>query len=371
MPEKETAATLTYPFDEAPDFGDIKRVAEGVFWLRMPLPMSLNHINLYLIEGNKGWTVVDTGIRGAETRDHWLSVFEHKLGGKPVTQVICTHMHPDHTGQAGFITEHWRAPLLMSHGEYYQTRVMGTMMREGGNWQMSEYFERAGIEPEFLVKMAEERSNFTPEPDDVPLPNAYIRLSHGDEIQIGGYTWDIIVGNGHSPEHVCLYCKKRKLLISGDQILPVITSNVSVFPTEPSGNPMKGWLESHEKFKQLIPDDTLVLPAHNEPFFGAHARLQELIDHHEDRMLILEENCVEPQIAIDLLPFLFKRVLEGSSRFMGLGECIAHLHCLMSRGRIERTLKDNRYYYRSIDPNLSERATPGRHEEPDEEPSMV
>ncbi|MFT7220954.1 MAG: glyoxylase-like metal-dependent hydrolase (beta-lactamase superfamily II) [Candidatus Azotimanducaceae bacterium] len=366
-----TATELTYPFKHTPEPAETITVAEGVLWLRMPLPMSLNHINLYLIEGNKGWTVVDTGIRGSETRDLWLKMFDSALGDKPVTQVICTHMHPDHTGQAGFITDHWKVPLLMSHGEYYQTRVMGTMMQEGGNWQMTEYFERAGIDADFLLKMREERSNFTPEADDIPLPMAFTRLSDGDEIQIGGYTWAVITGNGHSPEHVCLYCPKRKLLISGDQILPVITSNVSVFPTEPSGNPMDGWLASHEKFKVAIPDDTLVLPAHNEPFFGAHARLQELIDHHEDRMLILEENCVEPQIAIDLLPLLFKRELQGSSKFMGLGECIAHLHCLMGRGRIERTLSNDRYYYRSSDPTLSERATPGRHEEPDDEPTMV
>ena len=362
---------LTYPFPESPEFGSTLAVAPGVYWLRMPLPMSLNHINLYLIEGNEGWTIVDTGIRGPETRDYWLTIFDTALGGKPVNQVLCTHMHPDHTGQAGFLTDHWHAPVMMSHGEYYQTRVMNVMMREGGSWQMSEYFERAGISQEFLQQLADTRSNFKPEPEDLPIPNSYIRLKDGDDLLIGGNNWQVITGSGHSPEHVCLYCEKLKVLISGDQILPVITSNVSVHPTEPFGNPLKDWLESHEKFKALIPDDVLVLPAHNEPFYGVQSRLQELIDHHEDRMLILEENCVEPQIAIDLLPLLFKRKLEGHSMYMGLGECIAHLHCLISRQRIERTLRNDRYYYRSIDPTLAERATPGRHEEPDDAPTMV
>ncbi len=362
---------LTYPFDESPAYGKVKEVAEGVYWLRMPLPMSLNHINLYLLEGNKGWTIVDTGIRGDETRNYWHDIFETCLKGKPVTRIICTHMHPDHTGQAGFLSDRWRAPLYMSYGEYYQARVMNNMMRDGGNWQMSEYFERAGISADFLEKMAEMRSNFAPEPEDLPLPPSYIRLSDGDSVQIGGNAWQVIVGNGHSPEHVCLFCRELGVLISGDQVLPVITSNVSVSPTEPYGNPMLGWLESHEKFKRVLPDDALVLPAHNEPFYGVKNRLQELIDHHEDRMLILEENCVEPQIATDLLPHLFKRKLEGPSMFMGLGECIAHLHCLMTRGRIERTLKDDRYYYRSIDPDLSERARPGRHEDLEDEPHMV
>ncbi|HIE87876.1 MAG TPA: MBL fold metallo-hydrolase [Pseudomonadales bacterium] len=363
--------TLQYPFSASPEFGTTMEVAPGVYWLRMPLPMSLNHINLYLIEGNKGWTIVDTGIRGDETRDHWHTIFENCLGGKPVNQVICTHMHPDHTGQAGFLTDLWHAPLLMSYGEYYQTRVMNSMMRDGGHWQTGEYFQRNGLTEDFLTQMAEMRSSFTPEPEDLPIPNAYIRLSDGEHIMIGDNSWDILVGSGHSPEHICLYCEKLNVMISGDQILPVITSNVSVSPTEPFGNPMISWLESHEKFKTLLPDEVLVLPAHNEPFYGVQARLQQLIDHHEDRMLILEESCVQPQIAVDLLPHLFKRKLEGASMFMGLGECIAHLHCLMTRERIERTLKDNVYYYRSIDPNLAERATPGCHEEPDEEPILI
>lgn len=364
-------AELHYPFPESPTFGTTLEVAPGVHWLRMPLPMSLNHINLYLLQGNTGWTIVDTGIRGEETCNYWHDIFESALGGKPVTQIICTHMHPDHTGQAGFLSDRWHAPLLMSYSEYYQARVMVNMMRDGGNWQMSEYFQRAGISEDFLERMAEMRSDFAPEPEDLPIPSSYIRLSDGEDILIGGNTWKVIVGNGHSPEHVCLYCRDLGVLISGDQILPVITSNVSVTPTEPFGNPMVGWLESHEKFKAALPDDVLVLPAHNEPFYGVKERLNELIDHHEDRMLILEENCIEPQIAVDLLPHLFKRKLEGHSMFMGLGECIAHLHCLMTRGRIERSLRDNRYYYRSIDPDLSERARPGRHEEPEDEPHMV
>ncbi len=364
--------TLEYPYKAPPDLGQIQEVAPGVFWLQMPLPMSLKYINLYLLEDSDSWTVVDTGIRGEETRDLWLQIFDTALGGKPVTRVICTHMHPDHTGQSGFICEHWQAPLYMSFGEYYQARSMGNMMRDGGgSWQMSEYFVRAGIEPDFLLQMRESRSSFTPMPEDRPLPPSFIRLSDGDTLNIGENEWQVMVGCGHSPEHVCLYSKERRVLISGDQILPVITSNVSVQPTEPFGNPLVGWLESHERFKTLLPHDILVLPAHNLPFYGVQERLQQLIDHHEDRMLVLEENCVEPQVAIDLLPFLFARELDGHSRFMALGECIAHLHCLMARQRIERFQDGEVYRYRSIDPTLPDRARPGLHEAPDDAPGMV
>ncbi|MEX0942040.1 MAG: MBL fold metallo-hydrolase [Pseudomonadales bacterium] len=362
---------LRYPYSEPPAFGTTLEVTDGVYWLQMPLPMSLKYINLYLIDAGDSWVLVDTGIRGNETRDLWQQIFSTQLADKPVSKVICTHMHPDHTGQAGFVCEYWQAPLYMSYAEYYQARTMGNMMRDGGNWQMTDYFVRAGIEPGFLEQMRQNRSNFTPEPEDRPLPPSFIRLTDGDTLQLGDQEWQVITGSGHSPEHVCLYCKSLRILISGDQILPVITSNVSVQPTEPFANPMVGWLYSHERFKQLLPSDILVLPAHNLPFYGVQERLQQLIDHHEDRMLILEENCVEPQLAVDLLPYLFARELEGHTRFMALGECIAHLHCLMTRQRIERIEDGEVYRYLSIDPTLKDRARPGQHEAPDEAPQMV
>ena len=362
---------LEYPYSLPPAPGKTIEVAPGVRWLRMPLPMSLDHINLYLLEDDDGWYVIDTGIRGAATRELWLQIIANELGGKPVKRIICTHMHPDHTGQAGFLYEHCQAPLLMSHGEYYQARAMGTMMREAGNWQMPVYFRRAGLDQAFLEQMRDMRSSFTPEPEDRPFPGSYIRLTDGDTLQIGAHEWLVITGNGHSPEHVCLYAKDLRLLLAGDQILPVITSNVSVHPTEPYANPMVGWLASHERFKTLLPNDILVLPAHNLPFYGVHERLQQLIEHHEDRMLILEEQCVEPRVAIDLLPYLFNRKLEGMTRVMALGECIAHLHCLLSRNRIERFEADGLYYYRAIDPTLTDRARPGAHQPRDEGPGMV
>ncbi len=364
-------SNLVFPFRDNPAYGTTIEVAPGVHWLQMPLPMSLNHINLYLIEDKDGWTIVDTGIRGEETRELWHEIFASTLGSKPVTRIICTHMHPDHTGQAGFLYEHWQAPLHMSYAEYYQARSMMSMMNQGANWQAEQYFVRAGLSADFMESMRANRSNFTPEPEDKPIPGSFVRLSEGDVLNIGNLDWQVITGTGHSPEHVCLYCKELRVLISGDQILPIITSNVSVQPTEPFGNPMLGWIASLEKFHKILPNDILVLPAHNAPFYGVHERLMELIDHHEDRMLVLEENCVEPQVALDLLPHLFKRELEGHSMFMALGECIAHLHCLMTRNRIERMLDGDVYRYRSIDPTLASRAKPGQHDEPDEAPTMV
>ncbi|MBA58068.1 MAG: MBL fold metallo-hydrolase [Gammaproteobacteria bacterium] len=342
---------ITYPFKEPPEFGRTLEVAEGVFWLRMPLPMSLNHINLYLIEGQTGWTVIDTGIRGPETKKYWNEIFENCLGNKPIDQILCTHMHPDHTGQAGFLTSYWNAPLLMSHGEYFQTRVMNTMVRDSSRWETSEHFKLAGISPEYMETMARTQSNFAPDKDDLPIPNSFIRLQDGEEISIGNKLWKIVSGTGHSPEHICLVSDELEVLISGDQVLPVITSNVSVSPTEPFGDPLSGWIESHNKFLTQIGDNMLVLPAHNEPFYGLHFRLRELIDHHEERMAIIIENCKNPKKAVDLLPSLFDRKLEGHSMFMATGECIAHLHCLMKRGRITRVRENDYYYYSTVSNN--------------------
>ncbi|MFT4713760.1 MAG: glyoxylase-like metal-dependent hydrolase (beta-lactamase superfamily II) [Candidatus Azotimanducaceae bacterium] len=362
---------LEYPYSSPPPNGTTQEVAPGVRWLQMPLPMSLKYINLYLIEDDDGWTIIDTGLRGNETQDLWLKIIENELKGKPVTRIICTHMHPDHTGQAGFLTEHCRVSLSMSFKEYFMAKTMGPMTREGNHWETEAYFERAGIEKSFLQELQNMPSSFAPTADDAPFPISFTRLEEGEVLSIGGNNWDIICGNGHSPEHVCLYSEKLRILISGDQILPIVTSNVSVHPTEPEANPLQGWLESHVKFKALIPNDTLVLPAHNLPFYNVQARLDELIEHHEDRMLQLEENCVEPQVATDLLPILFARKLEGYTKIMALGECIAHLHCLMSRNRIERTLEGHLYKYRSIDSSLASRSHPDNHEPPAEVPTMV
>jgi glyoxylase-like metal-dependent hydrolase (beta-lactamase superfamily II) len=203
------------------------------------------------------------------------------------------------------------------------------------------------------------------------VPSGYERLQHGQVLSIGSHDWQIVVGSGHSPEHACLYCAALKIMISGDQILPIITSNVSVHPTEPNANPLKDWMDSHDRLLST-PADTLVLPAHNLPFHGVRERLRGLISHHDDRMLAIEEACVEPQIAKDLLPVLFARELDPRQMMMALGEAIAHLHLLIHRNRLERTLHDDGVYrFHSIDPDLVRRAHPGRHDAPSDGPVMV
>ena len=364
---------LQYPYSKHPQPGHTKEVAPGVRWLTMPMPGSLSHINLYLLEDHDGWYVVDTGLGNEETTEWWQAIFANELNGKPVVGVICTHMHPDHIGQASMITNQFRCPLYMTRAEYYQAR---TFFTAGGardsDWIGQTFYTRAGMPEDYLEQLAKMWSQRSADGMSMPsMPSGFERLEDGQVLSIGEHDWQVVVGSGHSPEHACLYCAALKIMISGDQILPIITSNVSVHPNEPNANPLKHWMESHDKFLST-PDDTFVLPAHNLPFYGVRERLRGLISHHEDRMLAVEEACVEPQVAKDLLPVLFARELDSRQMMMALGEAIAHVHLLMHRNRIGRSLhEDGRYRFHSIDPDLEHRARPKAHDAPGDGPVRV
>lgn len=380
-----TTNGLVYPHESHPASATTVEVAASVHWLTMPMGGSLTHINLYLLEDYDGWFVVDTGLATQQTRQLWFDLFESRLRGKPIKGVICTHMHPDHVGQAGMITDKFRVPLYMTRAEYYQARSMFSGYSSySSNWQSREFYERSGIDASFLERAgqawrkrmpnAEEQEKARKtrsEPEYAIFPVGFRRLQEGDVLTIGGHDWLVMVGSGHSPEHACLFCKSLRVLISGDQILPIITSNVSVHASEPEANPLKSWMDSHDRFLDL-PEDTFVLPAHNLPFYGVRQRLRALINHHEDRMLAIEEHCTTPQSARALLPVLFKRELDARQMMMALGEAIAHCHLLLHRNRLERKLDDDGVFrYLSIDPDLERRQHPDQHDAPDDLPVMV
>jgi glyoxylase-like metal-dependent hydrolase (beta-lactamase superfamily II) len=156
-------------------------------------------------------------------------------------------------------------------------------------------------------------------------------------MRLGAHEWQVVVGNGHSPEHACLYCPELKLLISGDQVLPRISSNVSVYPLEPDANPLADWLNSLAKLKAHIPNDVLVLPAHNSPFRGLHARIDELADSHQRGLARLTDLLTEPKRAVDAFGALFSRPITDGLLGMATGEAIAHLNYLSRTGRAVRT----------------------------------
>jgi glyoxylase-like metal-dependent hydrolase (beta-lactamase superfamily II) len=330
---------LDYPLMILPRPGETIEIAPGVHWLRMPLPMTLNHINLWALEDGDGWTLVDTGMQTSQTAAAWERVLTGPMAGRPVKRVVCTHMHPDHVGMAGWLTRRFDCPLWMTRLEYVTCRMLVADTGREAPADALRFYRAAGWKPSDLEYYKARFGEFGKMV--YALPDSYHRVSDGDRFSIGGHLWHAVVGRGHSPEHLCLYCPQHRLLISGDQVLPKITSNVSVFPTEPEADPLKDWLESLAMIRAAVPGEVLVLPAHNEPFYGLHARIDQLIQGHERSLERLREALKEgPKTAGDVFGLLFRRSVSGGMLQMATGESVAHLNCLIQRGHATRRVDD-------------------------------
>jgi glyoxylase-like metal-dependent hydrolase (beta-lactamase superfamily II) len=312
-------------------------VAPGVHWIRMPLPFQLNHINLWVLDDGAGWAVVDTGVRNEDTAAVWRELFANAPDQRTLTRVFVTHMHPDHVGMAGWLTRKFGVRLWMSRLEYLTCRVMVSDTGREAPPDALAFYRRAGWKPTAIETYSTRFGNFGKMIH--PLPDSFQRIRDGDELGIGAHTWRVVVGSGHSPEHACLYCPGLKLLISGDQVLPRISSNVSVNPTEPDADPMSDWLASLAKIKREVPDDVLVLPAHNDCFRGLHARLDALASGQEKALQRLRRSLQEPKRAVDVFGALFARpISESDVALLGMatGESVACLNHLVQRGEASR-----------------------------------
>jgi glyoxylase-like metal-dependent hydrolase (beta-lactamase superfamily II) len=347
--EEPRRPRLVYPFETTPEpgSGEAVEVAPGVLWLRQPLGGALQFINVWALADGDGWALVDTGLQTKESAQAWREAFKGVLGGKPVTRMIVTHLHPDHIGLAGWVTRKFGCRLWMTRLEYFQCRMLVADTGREAPDDGVRFFKEAGWDEEALDNYKARFGGFGKA--IYQLPDSYRRLQDKDEFEVGGRTWRVVTGNGHSPEHACLYCPELKLLISGDQVLPRISSNVSVFPTEPDADPLNDWLTSCAKLKREVSDDVLVLPAHNDPFHGLHARLDHLIAGHERSLGRLEKLLAkEPKRAVDVFGALFARPIDGGLLGMATGESLAHINCLIRRGKAVRDVdNDGVAWYRA------------------------
>ena len=334
--ERLPKPTLVYPFERVPEPGTTFEIAPGVVWMRMPMPMALDHINLWGIkDAGDGWAIVDTGMRTDETLAAWREIFANASDGKRLSRVFVTHMHPDHIGMAGWLTRKFGVRLWMTRLEYMHCRVLLADTGREAPADALNFYHRAGWGEAALESYRARFGNFGKRIH--AMPDSFRRISDGEVLRIGAHDWRVVVGTGHSPEHACLHCPELKLLISGDQVLPRISSNVSVHPTEPDANPMADWLESLARIKAQVDDDVLVLPAHNEPFRGLHARLDYLVASQQRALARLCESLDEPRRTIDVFASLFGRPIgERDTMMLNLatGESQACLNYLLQRGDI-------------------------------------
>lgn len=329
---------LDYPFADTPAPGTALEVAPGVRWHSMPLPFQLDHINLWLIEDAGGWTLVDCGIGNGETRALWQKLFAgEKI--ETVGRVLLTHYHPDHAGNAAWLCERFHAPLWTTQGEYLTAHAVRSSGAGYTKEAVLSVFQRNGLAESLRAGMAGGGNRYAalvPE-----FPHAYRRIIEGDRVRIGAHEWRAIVGHGHAPEHLSLYCEALNLLIAGDMLLSTISTNVSVWSIDPEGDPLRLFLESIERYLEL-PADVLVLPSHGKPFRGAHERVAQLKAHHAQRLEELSRELERaPRSAGELLGVLFRRKLDAHQTFFAMGEAIAHLHYLYYAGRASRSLGED------------------------------
>jgi glyoxylase-like metal-dependent hydrolase (beta-lactamase superfamily II) len=331
-------AVLDYPFATPPPPGQACEITPGVSWIRMPLPFALDHINLWLLAEDDGWTLVDTGYGDAGTRALWEAHFATTLRGRPIRHVVATHFHPDHLGNAAWLSRRFGCPVTMTHSEFLTAHAVFAQHPAHATADTCALFAVHGLPAEQVAGLAGRGNHYrlgVPE-----LPGRFARILDRDLVRAGGAHWQVRCGYGHSPEHASLHDSRRALLVSGDMLLPRISTNIAVWPATPDGDPLARFLASIAAFDEL-PPDTLVLPSHGLPFRGIPLRVGQLQAHHAARLAELEvavRAAGEPVSAARVLPILFRRELDLQQHFFAMGEAIAHLNHLWHLGRIRRSV---------------------------------
>ncbi|GAC1481439.1 MAG: MBL fold metallo-hydrolase [Acetobacteraceae bacterium] len=335
-------SALQLPFAQAPAVGGMVEVAPGITWLRLALPFRLDHVNVYLLEDGEGTTLVDTGIGDAATQAIWQGLLDGPLRTRPITRIIVTHFHSDHTGMAGWLAAQTGAPVLMSQTEYLTSLTIrldpGALAAE----PYRSFYRNHGLDPattEALISIGNRYLRMS-----TGLPRTFRRLVAGEALVIGGRTFEVLTGSGHSPEQVMLHCAADRLLLCADQVLARISPNISVQAMDPAGDPLGLYLRSLAALEATVDAETLVLPGHNLPFIGLHHRTRELAAHHADRCAAIFAACEEQGCtAAELVPVVFRRRIDDPHQMgFAFSEALAHINLMERQGRLRFT--DGRYH---------------------------
>jgi glyoxylase-like metal-dependent hydrolase (beta-lactamase superfamily II) len=330
---------ISHPFPTPPGEGEAVEAAPGLLWMRLPLPMALNHVNVYALSEGPGWTLIDTGMDSRKSRAIWERLLAGPLGGRPVTRVVLTHYHPDHIGLAGWFQARG-AELFCTRITYALARMLQLDVQPLPTPAVLSFWRAAGMPPPELARRAEERPfNFAD--CTAPLEPGFIRLAEGETIAIGGRDWRVRFSQGHAADHATFWCGSENLVIGGDQLLPGISPNLSVYAAEPMADPVGEWLSSLAALTPHAREDQLVLPGHKLPYKGLPARLAQLAGHHREALFRLKEFLAVPATAVDCFPALFKREIGPGEYTLALGEAVAHLNHLLRRGDVSRRMRED------------------------------
>ena len=330
---------IRYPFPDPPAEVAAIEVSTGVLWMRLPLPMALDHVNVYALDDGDGWTIVDTGMASKRGAAIWERLLAGPLSGKPVRRVIVTHHHPDHVGMAGWFQVRG-AELLMTRTAWLYARMLVLDVQAVASAEQIAFWQRAGMDPALLAKRSGERPyNFI---DAVaPMPLGFTRLSEGDVIAAGGRAWVVRLGSGHAPDHATLWSVDGEVVLGGDQLLPSISANIGVYPTEPGANPLQDWIASTNGFAPFATDTQLVLPGHKLPFYGLPFRLSQMVANHQSALNRLRAFLAVPATAVQCFSALFRRDIAAAEHGLALVEAVAHLNFLLHLGEVSRTLRED------------------------------
>ncbi len=327
---------IKFPVEIFPIDKKVLEIQTGIYWVKFLLPSMISHVNAYILEDKDGITIIDTGLSCAPCLKIWRHILSNEFKNKDIKRVIVTHHHPDHIGLMGWFKHNFNSEIWTSRSSWLMGRMLTLDKKKVVSKETLSFWMSAGMPQEILHKKSlEPPFNFRDFVENIPL--GYRRIIDNEVLIIGNNKWHVKLIDGHAPEQVILFCPDLKIFISGDQILPGISPNLSVYPTEPTANPVADYIEGCENLLKINDSGYLVLPGHNLPFYGLNTRIKQLVNHHRSALKRIEDFINEkPKSAYDIFLPLFKRKINNSEMVLALGESVAHLNFLWYKNIIKK-----------------------------------